>query len=58
MPTPIEFATEKQTVDGTAHRRRSCAMPTAFRKPQLDAAGKPVPFTVGYPEQRTTRATS
>src|SRR5579862_9324417 len=44
-----QFATEKQTVNGTATDvilRDASGTP----KPQLDAAGKPVPFTVSYPE--------
>ena len=44
-----QFATEKQTVNGTATDvivRDSAGVPKA----QLDSAGKPVPFTVAYPE--------
>src|ERR1700733_5866861 len=44
-----QFATEKQTVNGTATDvvlRDANGVP----KPQLDASGKPVPFTVAYPE--------
>src|ERR1700733_12744685 len=44
-----QFATEKQTVNGTATdvvSRDANGVP----KPLLDSAGKPVPFTVAYPE--------
>ncbi len=44
-----QFATEKQTVNGAATDvivRDANGIP----KPMLDAAGKPVPFTVSYPE--------
>jgi amino acid transporter len=44
-----QFATEKQTVNGQATdviSRDANGVP----KPMLDAAGKPVPFTVSYPE--------
>src|SRR5579862_5759133 len=44
-----QFATEKQTVNGTATDvvvRDANGIP----KPQLDTAGKPVPYTVSYPE--------
>jgi basic amino acid/polyamine antiporter, APA family len=44
-----EFATEKQTVNGQATdvvQRDAMGIP----KPKLDAAGKPVPFKVDYPE--------
>ncbi|HTC32578.1 MAG TPA: APC family permease [Bryobacteraceae bacterium] len=44
-----QFATEKQTVNGTATDvivRDANGIP----KPQLDSAGKPVPYTVSYPE--------
>jgi amino acid transporter len=44
-----QFATEKQTVNGQATdviSRDASGVP----KPMLDAAGKPVPFTVSYPE--------
>jgi len=44
-----QFATEKQTVNGTATDvivRDASGTP----KPQLDTAGKPVPYTVSYPE--------
>ncbi len=44
-----QFATEKQTVNGTATDvivRDANGIP----KPQLDSAGKPVPFTASYPE--------
>jgi amino acid transporter len=44
-----QFATEKQTVNGTATdvvSRDANGVP----KPLLDAAGKPVPFTIAYPE--------
>jgi basic amino acid/polyamine antiporter, APA family len=44
-----QFATEKQTVNGTATDvivRDASGTP----KPQLDSAGKPVPYTVSYPE--------
>ncbi len=45
-----EFATEKQTVNGQATDvvlRDSSGVP----KPKLDAAGKPVPFLIAYPEK-------
>ena len=45
-----EFATEKQTVAGVATDvvlRDSAGVP----KPKLDAAGKPVPFLIAYPEK-------
>ena len=42
--TPTSSPPQKQTVERQDDRRRSCATPTAFRKPKLDAAGKPVPF--------------
>ena len=45
-----EFATEKQTVNGQATDvivRDSDGVP----KPKLDAAGKPVPFKIAYPEK-------
>jgi amino acid transporter len=45
-----EFATEKQTVGGVATDvvlRDSAGVP----KPKLDAAGKPVPFLIAYPEK-------
>jgi len=45
-----EFATEKQTVDGKPADvvlRDSAGVP----KPKLDAAGKPVPFQIAYPEK-------
>jgi amino acid transporter len=44
-----QFATEKQTANGTTTDvivRDAAGVP----KPQLDAAGKPVPFTISYPE--------
>jgi basic amino acid/polyamine antiporter, APA family len=44
-----QFLTQKQTVNGTATDvivRDAAGVP----KPQLDAAGKPVPFTISYPE--------
>src|ERR1700733_7098035 len=44
-----QFATEKQTVNGTATDvivRDANGIP----KPLLDSAGKPVPFTIAYPE--------
>jgi amino acid transporter len=44
-----EFATEKQTVNGQATdvvSRDAAGVP----KPKLDAAGKPVPFQIAYPE--------
>ncbi len=44
-----QFATEKQTVNGTATdvvSRDANGVP----KPLLDTAGKPVPFTIAYPE--------
>ena len=44
-----QFLTQKQTVNGTATDvilRDANGVP----KPQLDAAGKPVPFTISYPE--------
>ena len=44
-----QFATEKQTVNGTATDvvvRDANGVPKA----QMDSAGKPVPFTVAYPE--------
>ena len=45
-----EFATEKQTVSGQATDvvlRDTSGVP----KPKLDAAGKPVPFQIAYPEK-------
>jgi amino acid transporter len=45
-----EFATEKQTVNGQATDvvlRDTSGVP----KPKLDAAGKPVPFQIAYPEK-------
>ena len=45
-----EFATEKQTVNGQATDvvlRDASGVP----KPKLDAAGKPVPFQIAYPEK-------
>jgi len=45
-----QFQTEKQTVNGTATDvvvRDASGAP----KPLLDAAGKPVPFTIAYPEK-------
>ncbi len=45
-----EFATEKQTVNGQATDvilRDTAGVP----KPKLDAAGKPVPFQIAYPEK-------
>ena len=45
-----EFATEKQTVNGQPTDvilRDSAGVP----KPKLDAAGKPVPFQIAYPEK-------
>ncbi|MBS1857283.1 MAG: APC family permease [Acidobacteria bacterium] len=45
-----EFQTEKQTVNGQAADvivRDSAGVP----KPKLDAAGKPVPFIIAYPEK-------
>lgn len=45
-----EFATEKQTVNGQstdAIVRDAAGVP----KPKLDAAGKPVPFKIAYPER-------
>jgi len=45
-----EFATEKQTVNGQATDvvlRDTSGAP----KPKLDAAGKPVPFQIAYPEK-------
>jgi basic amino acid/polyamine antiporter, APA family len=47
---PYEFATEKQTVNGQATdvvSRDAMGNP----KPKLDAAGKPVPFQIAYPEK-------
>ena len=44
-----QFATEKQTVNGTATDvivRDTAGVPKA----QLDSAGKPIPYTVSYPE--------
>src|SRR6202167_5022842 len=44
-----QFLTQKQTVNGTATDvivRDAAGVP----KPQLDSAGKPVPYTVSYPE--------
>jgi amino acid transporter len=46
---PYEFATEKQTVNGTATdviSRDAMGNP----KPKLDASGKPVQFLIAYPE--------
>ena len=45
-----EFQTEKTTANGTTTDtivRDSAGVP----KPRLDAAGKPVPFMVAYPEK-------
>ena len=45
-----EFATEKQTVNGQSTdviSRDAAGVP----KPKLDAAGKPVPFKIAYPEK-------
>ena len=45
-----EFATEKQTVDGKPADvvlRDASGVP----KPKLDAAGKPVPFQIAYPDK-------
>ena len=45
-----EFATEKQTVNGQSTDvivRDAAGVP----KPKLDAAGKPVPFKIAYPEK-------
>jgi len=45
-----QFLTEKQTVNGQATDvvvRDATGVP----KPMLDAAGKPVPFTIAYPEK-------
>jgi APA family basic amino acid/polyamine antiporter len=45
-----EFATEKQTVNGQSTdviARDAAGVP----KPKLDAAGKPVPFKIAYPER-------
>ena len=45
-----EFATEKQTVNGQSTDvivRDTAGVP----KPKLDAAGKPVPFKIAYPER-------
>jgi APA family basic amino acid/polyamine antiporter len=45
-----QFLTQKQTVNGTATDvivRDAAGVP----KPMLDTAGKPVPFTVSYPEK-------
>ena len=45
-----QFQTEKQTVNGQATGvivRDAAGVP----KPMLDAAGKPVPFTIAYPEK-------
>jgi APA family basic amino acid/polyamine antiporter len=45
-----EFATEKQTVNGQpadVALRDSAGVP----KPKVDAAGKPVPFQIAYPEK-------
>jgi len=47
---PYEFATEKQTVNGQQTdvvSRDAMGNP----KPKLDAAGKPVPFQIAYPER-------
>jgi amino acid transporter len=47
---PYQFATEKQTVNGQQTdvvSRDSMGNP----KPLLDSAGKPVPFTIAYPER-------
>jgi basic amino acid/polyamine antiporter, APA family len=47
---PYEFATEKQTVNGQQTdvvSRDAMGNP----KPKLDAAGKPVPFHIAYPEK-------
>jgi basic amino acid/polyamine antiporter, APA family len=49
-----EFATTQE--GGTADRRTIVRDANGFRKPKLDAAGKPVPFKITYP-RRTTRAT-
>jgi basic amino acid/polyamine antiporter, APA family len=45
-----EFATEKQTVNGQSTdvvQRDAMGIP----KPKMDAAGKPVPFQIAYPEK-------
>jgi basic amino acid/polyamine antiporter, APA family len=47
---PYEFATEKQTANGQSTdvvSRDAMGAP----KPKLDAAGKPVPFRIAYPEK-------
>src|SRR5215468_1823999 len=47
---PYEFATEKQTVNGQQTdvvSRDAMGNP----KPKVDAAGKPVPFQIAYPER-------
>jgi basic amino acid/polyamine antiporter, APA family len=47
---PYQFATEKQTVNGQQTdvvSRDAMGNP----KPLLDASGKPVPFTIAYPEK-------
>jgi basic amino acid/polyamine antiporter, APA family len=47
---PYQFATEKQTVNGQQTdvvSRDAMGNP----KPMLDASGKPVPFTIAYPEK-------
>jgi len=47
---PYQFATEKQTVNGQQTdvvSRDAMGNP----KPLLDASGKPVPFTIAYPER-------
>ncbi|HEY7392425.1 MAG TPA: APC family permease [Bryobacteraceae bacterium] len=47
---PYQFATEKQTVNGQQTdviSRDAMGNP----KPLLDSAGKPVPFTIAYPER-------
>ena len=47
---PYEFATEKQTVNGQQTdvvSRDAMGNP----KPKVDAAGKPVPFQIAYPEK-------
>jgi basic amino acid/polyamine antiporter, APA family len=45
-----EFATEKQTVNGQS-TDVIVRDPAGVPKPKLDAAGKPVPFKIAYPER-------
>ena len=50
-----EFATTKTMVSG-ARPTPLCATPTAFRNAPVDAAGKPVPYHISYPETDSSGA--